>query len=130
MNTTMKERDLTPCSEEEAPPDIGSGFSQNESVPPTETNVQSEPLKWAEFQEKRVQNSFSRGMQALLTGYGFYLMVFCLSSIFGLYILDVVLINKGLKNSTLLTPIFELLKFILSSLIGFLFANNLEKGKQ
>lgn len=38
------------------------------------------------------------------------------------YIVDMVLINYGLKSSELLDSIFELFKYLLSTLFGFVFA--------
>jgi hypothetical protein len=52
----------------------------------------------------------------------FHLLVGLIVLIMIFYASDTVLTNLGLKSSTLLTGVFELLKFMLSSLFGFVFA--------
>ena len=44
-----------------------------------------------------------------------------------LYAADVILINAGLKNSDLLSGIFEFLKFVVSTLFGFVFSRYLSE---
>lgn len=55
----------------------------------------------------------------------FFLMIACGIVLLLLYIADVVIVNNEWKNSELLTSTYELLKFLLSSLIGVVFSTKL-----
>lgn len=55
----------------------------------------------------------------------FYLMIACGIALLLLYIIDIFLVNLNLKNSELLSSTYELLKFLLSSLIGVVFSTKL-----
>ena len=79
--------------------------------------------------EESKDGALARKLREMLTGYGFTLLIVVLVSILAMYALDVILINFRLKNSQLLTPIFELSKFIVSTLLGYVFANNLGRSK-
>ena len=71
--------------------------------------------------EKRLKTA--KGLQTiLLKDEGFWLLILCIALAAGTYIADCILINKGLKSSSLMTGFFELLKFIISILLGFVFA--------
>lgn len=71
--------------------------------------------------EKRLK--VAKGWQnLLLKDEGFWLLILCIVLAAGTYIADCVLINNGLKSSSLMTGFFELLKFIISILLGFVFA--------
>lgn len=65
--------------------------------------------------------------QSKLKTNAFVLIVICLAVLLVLYTVDVFLVNKDFKNSELLNPIFELVKYISSALVGFLFASNANK---
>lgn len=59
----------------------------------------------------------------------FRIIVACLISIGILYGMDVFLINMAMPNSQMLDSIFEFLKYIITTLIGFLFASKVN-GKE
>lgn len=52
----------------------------------------------------------------------FHLIIALIISVVVFYAFDTILINCGLKSSKLLDSIFELFKYLLSSLFGFVFA--------
>lgn len=58
----------------------------------------------------------------LLQDKGFHLLIFCIILVACIYAADCFLINNGMQSSTLMKSFFELLKFIISILIGFVFA--------
>ena len=75
--------------------------------------------------EESQENKFKRQMKEFLARSAVKMLLISMALTFGLYIVDVVLINFGCINSELLNPLFELLKFIISSLIGFIFAKQI-----
>lgn len=99
-------------------PDIRS----EEDVPPEGTNIEMKiPAKEVRNYEDAL--NALRGIQDIeIRSKAFRLIVFLVILISLFYISDAVLINLGLKSSSLLTGLFELLKFMLSSLFGFVFA--------
>jgi hypothetical protein len=57
-------------------------------------------------------------------------LVFCMIMLILLYGIDLLIINKGYINSKLLDSVFELLKFCVSSLMGFVFSIKLIQDKE
>lgn len=99
-------------------PDIRS----EEDIPPEGINIEMKiPAKKVENYEDAL--NALRGIQDIeLRSKAFRLIVGLIILISLFYISDTVLTNLGLKSSSLLTGLFELLKFMLSSLFGFVFA--------
>lgn len=65
----------------------------------------------------------ARGLQTiLLKDKRFGLLILGIVLAAGTYMTDCILINKGMESSSLMTGFFELLKFIISILLGFVFA--------
>lgn len=73
--------------------------------------------------EKTKQNEFLRGLRAFLTGSAIKFLYVILLILVLLYASDTILINAGLKSSSLLSNMFELLKYMLTILLGYTFAN-------
>ena len=65
---------------------------------------------------------FERLFRIVMRRSGLRMIAVCLGILIGLYIFDVILINKGLQNSEMFNPLFELLKLIVTTLIGYVFA--------
>lgn len=65
---------------------------------------------------------FERLFRIFMRRSGLRMIAVCLAILIGLYIFDVILINKGLQNSEMFNPLFELLKLIVTTLIGYVFA--------
>mgnify|MGYP000334557715 CR=1 FL=1 len=77
--------------------------------------------------ENHQNNQYKRLISRFLTESAFKLLLLIISVMLVLYISDTILINLGLKSSSLLSQIFELFKYIATTLIGYLFASNLKK---
>lgn len=105
------------------------------------TNIPIEPIRFEEdvppnphdnkeirMSEKKVDD-YEKGLN-LLTGLkdleirdkSFHLIIALIILVVLFYVFDTILINCGLKSSKLLDSIFELFKYLLSSLFGFVFA--------
>lgn len=54
--------------------------------------------------------------------------IVCIFILLALYIFDVILINARLQNSEMFNPLFELLKLIVTTLIGYVFAVSTKEG--
>lgn len=54
--------------------------------------------------------------------------IVCIFILIALYIFDVILINARLQNSEMFNPLFELLKLIVTTLIGYVFAVSTKEG--
>lgn len=95
-----------------------------EDIPPKESSEDIEvrmPSKEVMDYEKAL--SALKGVKDLqLREKAFHLLVGLIVLIMVFYASDTILTNLGLKSSALLTGVFELLKFMLSSLFGFVFA--------
>jgi hypothetical protein len=78
--------------------------------------------------EESKNNDFKRKYQQMLTASAFKLLILAFSLMLLFYISDTILINLKFKSSTLLSQTFELLKYVTTTLIGYLFANNLSKN--
>jgi len=75
--------------------------------------------------ERRLK--IARGMQNIvLKDKGYWLLIMCIVLAVGTYVLDCVFVNKGLQSSALMTGFFELLKFIITILVGFIFAKTID----
>lgn len=97
------------CSEEDIPPE------RHENV-----EVKMSTKKVESYED--ALNAL-RGIQDIeIRSKAFRLIVALIILISLFYISDTILTNFGLKSSSLLTGLFELLKFMLSSLFGFVFA--------
>lgn len=83
---------------------------------------QSGKIKEEQLKQDSADRELNRVIRATLTSWGFYLIVICFIVIMILYIIDTILVNFKLLNSTLLTPIFELVKSCITILIGYFFA--------
>lgn len=81
----------------------------------------AEAAKW----EKIKDSMFHR----LLQERGFALLIGILVTLVIFYILDIILINTGLKNSGTVSMICELFKYIASTLVGFVFAVKSNNGE-
>ncbi len=69
-----------------------------------------------------------RGLHEIkLKDQAFKFMVICMIILIIIYGLDLIFINFNVKNSTYATGIFELIKFILSALIGYLFSRKIQE---
>lgn len=84
--------------------------------------------------EERLKQEFkdrehNRNLIDLLTKWGFRLIVFCLVIVLILHVFDAVILSMGLQVSGLSESIFELCKSIITMLLGFLFAKNIEYKK-
>lgn len=98
-------------------------ISEEEDKPFEHTaDLESEiPQKDVDEIEHRLK--VAKGWQSIvLKNEGFGLLIFCIVLATGAYIADCILINIGMKSSSLMTGFFELLKFIISILLGFVFA--------
>ena len=73
---------------------------------------------------KRDESSKERQFRRTLQIKGLGFLYFTLAAILFLYVVDVFLVNFFLKNSSLLSSIYDILKFLASSLIGFVFAKS------
>jgi len=58
----------------------------------------------------------------LLKTHALKLLVTCLATIFGVYVIDLAVINIGLINSNMGTTLVDFLKYIATALLGYLFA--------
>ncbi len=99
-------------------------ISEEEDKPLFSNEIQPEkeiPSHSVDEIEHRLK--IAKGWQnIMLKDEGFWLLILCIALAAGTYIADCVLINQGMKSSSLMTGFFELLKFIISILLGFVFA--------
>ncbi|WP_312280966.1 hypothetical protein [Oscillibacter sp.] len=83
------------------------------------------PSKTVSALEKKIRAA--RKLQnIMLKDKGFRVMLLCITLASGTYVSDCILINRGMESSSLMTGFFEMLKFIISILIGFVFAKPAE----
>lgn len=104
---------------------IDEPFETEDNVKATYLNTHTtlkleEQIKVFETKEKHV---FKR--------YGLYLIVGCLAGYFLIVVLDSILVNfMNWKTTSLETSFMELLKFLISSLIGFVFSESIKNKNE
>lgn len=77
--------------------------------------------KQIELLQKKIK--LAGDMQSInLKDKAFALLKWCIITLFSLVIIDCIMINLNLKSSSLLNGSFDFLKYIVSALIGFVFA--------
>jgi hypothetical protein len=77
--------------------------------------------KQIEILQKKVK--IAGDMQSIgLRDRAFTLLKWCIITLFSLVVIDCLMINFHLKSSTLLNGSFDFLKYIVSALVGFVFA--------
>lgn len=117
-NTTCSDKDVSPFPNCNYIP--GTIYTE-EDIPPNK-NIEIEiPEKQVKDYEKAL-NALTNLKDLQLRDKSFWLIIGLLLLLVIFYISDTVLINLGLKSSDLLTGVFELFKYMLSSLFGFVFA--------
>lgn len=66
---------------------------------------------------------YLKGMKALqLKDHALHLIIACFVTMFVLYIVDALLMNFHLQNSEMASSVFDFLKYIITTLFGYLFA--------
>lgn len=101
------------------------GISEEEEDKPLFSTVTSSEREVPAHSVDEIEQSLkiAKGWQTLLLkDKGFKLLIICIIIAAGTYIADCILINVGMKSSSLMTGFFELLKFVISILLGYVFA--------
>jgi len=66
---------------------------------------------------------YAIGMKNLqLKDHALHLIIGCFIAMIVLYFIDVFLLNRDLKNSEMASSVFDFLKYIITTLLGYLFA--------
>jgi hypothetical protein len=115
MNQTVNERNDTLYQSAQIEEDIP--FDSYNTTMNSGNDMEETLIK--EDVEDRKQDRIIRGK---VTTWCFILIIACLGVIGILYVVDVILINKNLKNSDLSDSIFKLAESSVSILAGYLFA--------
>lgn len=107
------------------------------SIPEIKSEEEHPPVhNDIEEMSKQQVSAFEREAKAyasihtyILQDKAFVLLIICISILMAVYALDIVLVNLKLENSSLLDGMFDLLKFLASSLAGFVFSQQASKRK-
>lgn len=87
-----------------------------------DVNLLEQEAKAIAILTKSKQDITKTHHQIRVKDYAIRLIIACMSGLAVLYFTDLIIVNIGWKNSDLVGGVFELLKFLLSSLVGFVFA--------
>lgn len=103
-----------PCIESEEDISFEDIVENEETIMPKREQESLERMR-----EKR--NNYETSKKWELKANAYRLICVFASALLIMYVLDTVIINCNLESSSLTTSLFELIKFVLSSLIGYLF---------
>ena len=106
-----------------APAEIELDVPYNGEAILNNSEVKKLDREQVELQEQIKQNNYDRWLRKN----AIKLLKIILILLFAYYAIDIVLTNCQLKNSVSASSIFELLKFVASTLVGFVFANSIKK---
>lgn len=109
--------------EEDIPFDVEESNPSNSAKEDIDDSLKTASKHKLERDENQVKLA-ERLFRIVMRRSGLRMIMVCLGILIGLYIFDVFLINKGLQNSEMFNPLFELLKLIVTTLIGYVFAVN------
>jgi hypothetical protein len=115
--------------------DIYKSATSEEEVPPICDNpsnclrVRQLTASQINAVTKREKTKWECDTKGKLSTVAFILLISVLIVILGLYIFDTIIDNKNLKNSSMLSSVFDYLKVVASTLMGYLFANSLGSSK-
>lgn len=113
MSNERNVRDIPSITEEEDKPPVDMRNSEHK-LPEQEVKDYEQRIKaMKELQNIKIKEK------------AYTLILACIVVLLLLYGTDTVLMNMGLQNSQLLNSVFELIKFLLSSLFGFVFAQKM-----
>ena len=107
--------------EEDAPFDTEENGTSEAAYEDIDDSLKTASKHKLERDENQIK-LFERLFRIVMRRSGLRMIAVCLGILIGLYIFDVILINKGLQNSEMFNPLFELLKLIVTTLIGYVFA--------
>lgn len=100
-----------------------------EDIPPETSESAEMRLSKNEVNLYERKLNIFRGFKDIeLRDKSFYLIIGLILLIVFLYFSDIIFINIGWKSSQLSNSVFELLKYLLSSLFGFVFALKSKEG--
>jgi hypothetical protein len=101
-------------------------ITEERDKPPADIKNAEEkmPVQEVKDYEKRIQ-ALKDFQNIRIKEKAYSLILACIIVLLLLYGIDTLLINLELKNSQLLNGVFELIKFLLSSLFGFVFAQKM-----
>lgn len=100
-----------PQTEQERPPDVAKPYTATANL----------PAKEAADLERRVQVKKAE-QEIHLKDSAFTLLCACLAGCFILYCMDTLVVAGGVKSSEMLTTLFDLIKTVITFLLGYLFA--------
>ena len=101
-------------------------ITEEKDKPPVYIKTSEQKLPKQEVKDYEKQIKALKDIQSIrIKEKAYGLIIACIVIILLLYGVDTMLLNFGLKNSQLLNGLFELIKFLLSSLFGFVFAQKL-----
>ncbi|OQB11528.1 MAG: hypothetical protein BWY15_02449 [Firmicutes bacterium ADurb.Bin193] len=106
----------TICVEEDQPPHKEGAA----------THSVMSPSKVDEY-EKRLNNA-EKAQRLWLKDFAVHLIVCCLGALMVLWVTDTILINLGRGSSSFQKEMFEYLKLVISTLIGFAFSSKLNNS--
>lgn len=99
-----------------------------ENIPDISNHTKSFDAKTAEELERQA-NYADRMEKHVYKKHGLKLMIGCGIAYIILVVFDTITINIGWQTSSLSNGLVELLKFVISTLIGFVFSENVKKDK-
>ena len=99
-----------------------------ENIPDFSNHTKSVDKKTADDLERQA-NYADRMDKHVYKKHGLKLMIGCGIAYILMVIFDTITINFGWQTSSLASGLVELLKFVISTLIGFVFSENVKKDK-
>ena len=96
-----------------------SAKNSSKSVSDTESERLERQFRYADRMERHIYKR-----------QGFRLLIGCLIGYGYLVIFDTIIVSSGLTTSTFFEGFIELLKFVVSTLIGFVFSENLKSDRK
>ena len=112
MNNSEDREVVAPQTEKDVPPGLERcNQCRTHNVSPSETSDIENQVK-----------AMTGAHNLLMKNKGFVLLCGCLVILVLIYVLDVFLVNNGMKNSSMLDSIMDLGKTITTLLLGYIFA--------